>query len=200
MSTYLRRMSTKDLYSAARLRLGPHFDDAYELPVEKVAVDSDAHEAAASPHNDLDHPSEEQQHAGNYKKGHINVSGVRIAIENPAGSRRRPEWSKLVDHYGYINLTRGADGEHIDCFVRVGTQDDYTGPVYVVDQIDQETGEFDEHKICIGVYSKQAAIDMYLRNFTKPWKIGKVTKLYWHDFVEWVKVGWHEDPIAEELK
>lgn len=167
-----------------------------ESQVEKVAIDNMAHEAATSPRNDLDEPSEEQKHAGNYKKGHFVINGVPISIENPAGSRRRAGWQTLKAHYGYIKLTEGADGDHIDVFVREGTQDTYEGPVYVIDQyID---GSFDEHKIMIGWVSKQKACAAYLGSYQAGWKLGPVTKLGWKVFREWVEEQIHTEPIKTD--
>ena len=164
------------------------------LALSKASIDAAAHEAATSPKNDLDEPTDEQKEAGNYQKGHINVGGIDIAIENPAGSKRKPEWPTLESHYGYINLTQGADGEHIDCFVRPGTDENYNGPVFIIDQVDQD-GTFDEHKCLVGWYSKQAAVDAYLVNYTPGWRVGNVTKLDWKVFREWVDEKVHTVPL-----
>lgn len=55
-------------------------------------VDTAAHEAATSPHNDLAQPTSAQQREGNYQKGHIvqlgGAGGINVAIENPQGSQR----------------------------------------------------------------------------------------------------------------
>jgi len=74
-------------------------------------VDIAAKQAATSPENNLPEPTEAQKEAGNYKKGNVNVQGFDIAIENPAGSKRRPEWPTLKQHYGYIKRTVGADSK-----------------------------------------------------------------------------------------
>ncbi len=50
-----------------------------------------AQEAATSLSNDLPEPTEAQKLAGNYRKGHARINGHDISIENPAGTRRRPE-------------------------------------------------------------------------------------------------------------
>ncbi|MEZ5386482.1 MAG: LPD1 domain-containing protein [Prosthecobacter sp.] len=69
-------------------------------------IDDAAHEAATSPRNDLPEPTPAQKEAGNYAKGHVRIGGHDISIENPAGSKRRPEWPALKDHYGYIRSVR----------------------------------------------------------------------------------------------
>jgi hypothetical protein len=97
-------------------------------------VDKLAHTAATSPTNGLPEPSQAQKEAGNYQKGHVKVAGLDISIENPAGSRRKPEYRPLESHYGYIKGTVGADKDHVDIFIKQGTPADYDGPVYVVNQ------------------------------------------------------------------
>jgi len=61
-------------------------------------------------------PTEAQIKAGNYKKYHMKMNGIKITIENPAGSYRSGkdddgnEWrTKMNHHYGYIKGTVGAD-------------------------------------------------------------------------------------------
>jgi len=166
-----------------------------DAPVNKVAIDEMAHEAATSMRNDLPEPTDEQKHAGNYKKGHIVISGVRISIENPKGTRRKPGWTTLKAHYGYVLGVIGNDGDHVDVFVREGTDSEYTGPVYVIDQyID---GKFDEHKCLLGFDSKQAAVKAYLDSYQKGWQCGPVTKLTWQDFKLWLQHGDHTQPLSK---
>ena len=98
------------------------------------AVDAAAHEAATSPQNDLPEPTPAQKEAGNYAKGHVRIAGHDISIENPAGSKRRPEWPALKDHYGYFKATNAKDGDHVDVFIKPGTPADYAGPVHVIRQ------------------------------------------------------------------
>jgi len=100
-----------------------------------TVVDAAAHEAATSPRNDLPDPTPAQREAGNYAKGHVRIAGHAISIENPAGSKRRPEWPALKDHYGYFKGTNAKDGDHVDVFVKPGTLEDYAGDVHVVRQI-----------------------------------------------------------------
>lgn len=128
-------------------------------------VDRDAHQAATSTMNDLADPSDAQKRAGNYRMGHTTIAGLDITIENPSGSRRRPEWSPMSDHYGYIRGTVGFDKDHLDVFVKPGTSADYTGPVFVVNQANSD-GAFDEHKCMIGWESEETALAGYLSNYT----------------------------------
>lgn len=162
--------------------------------LEKVKeIDEAAHEAATSPKNDLAEPTEAQIEAGNYKKGHVEVHGEDVTIENPKGSTRSGktpegrEWSQeMQDHYGYIRRTEGADGDHVDTFV--GDRPD-SDKVYVVDQIDQRTGAFDEHKAMMGYPNQLAAVRAYKRNFGKDWKVGPVKEMSVPEFKEWAHNG-----------
>lgn len=132
-------------------------------------VDAAAHEAATSPQNALPEPTEAQKKAGNYPKGHVTIAGLEISIENPAGSRRRPEWPVLKQHYGYFKGTVGFDKDHLDVFVKPGTPEDFAGTVFVVNQLKAD-GKFDEHKVMLGFDDADAARAGYLENYTAGWE------------------------------
>lgn len=155
-------------------------------------LDREAHAAATSPHNLRPQPTPAQREAGNYKKGHKRIGGLPLAIENPAGSRRRPEWPPMQAHYGYVKRTLGADGDQVDVFVRPGTPDDWAGTVYVVDQVDP-SGEFDEVKAMLGWSDQRSATQAYLSHYTRGWKLGPVTAVSMADFADWCRsdaTGW----------
>ena len=135
-------------------------------------------------------PTEAQKEAGNYRKGHIKVDGFDIALENPKGSTRSgkdangKEWSITMKHdYGYIRGTKGTDGDHIDVYL---SDNPTAGNVYVVDQIDQQTGEFDEHKVMYGFGSMEEAVQAYRDQYEDGWKVGKVTEVSREEFKKWV--------------
>lgn len=163
-------------------------------------VDQAAHAAATSIQNDLPEPTQAQIEAGNYKKGHIKVHGLDISIENPKGSERRgtdpngKEWTHTMsDHYGYIKRTIGADQENIDTYVG-GNPD--SEKIYVVDQIDQESGNFDEHKVMIGFDSQEDAVKAYSSNFDKGWKVGPVKEMSKDQFKDWLKNADTSKPVT----
>lgn len=154
-------------------------------------IDLSANQAATSVNNDLPEPTQAQIEAGNYKKGHIKVAGLDISIENPRGSTRSGkdpdgvEWShEMSDHYGYINRTKGADNEHIDTYI--GNNPD-SNQVFIVDQVDQESGNFDEHKVMLGFDSQEDAITAYKSNFDKGWKVGPIRNMDMDQFKDWLK-------------
>ena len=139
-------------------------------------------------------PTEGQKEAGNYKKGHISFGGYDLTIENPAGSVRRGEadgkkWEqKMNNTYGYILGKFGKDGDHLDMFINDAADlDNWNGKVYVVDQVNPKTGEFDEHKVMYGFDSEAEARDAYLSNYEKGWKgLGKITGVDKETFDSWL--------------
>lgn len=170
-------------------------------------VDAQAHGAATSPTNSIPQPTQAQIEAGNYKKGKIRIHGLDIAIENPAGSTRSGtdetgrEWStKLKHHYGYIKGTVARDGDHIDVFVKPGTDPDSDiGKVFVVDQKNTATGRFDESKILIGFNSLSAARNAYLSNYDASGKdrIAAISETTTETFKQWMNEGNTKKPFAK---
>jgi hypothetical protein len=160
----------------------------------KQTVDAAAHEAASSPENNKTPPTRDQILGGNAELGHPKIAGLELSIENPAGSVREdkqnvpPKWrTTMSDHYGYIKGTVGKDKDHVDVFVKAGTPTDYNGPVYVVDQRN-ENGSFDEHKSLIGYPSEVAARAGYLAHYAKGWRgLGAITEMSMDEFKSWVK-------------
>lgn len=141
-------------------------------------------------------PTEAQKHAGNYAKDHVHVFGLPITIENAKGSIRRgvdsggKAWEcRLPAHYGYVKRTLGADGDHVDV---------YLGPhpkarhVFVIDQVDHKTKEFDEHKAMLGFGSEKQALTAYECAFSDgngKARIGRVTTMSVKGFRDWLQHG-----------
>lgn len=166
--------------------------------------------------------TEAQKKAGNYKKGHLSFGGYDYTVETPKGVTRSGKdeqgkpWSVTMhDTYGYILGKIGVDGDHIDMFINDAADlDTFDGNVYVVDQVNPETGEFDEHKVMYGYPSEEAATEAYLANYSKGWKgLGKVTSVTKATFDKWlessdrktkpfadyamIKKGAHQDFISD---
>lgn len=150
------------------------------------SIEHAAHKAATSQLNDLPHPTEAQRESGNYAKGHFKIGGLAVAIENPSGSRRRPEWPPMSDHYGYIKGTQGFDKDHLDIFVKPGTDEGWSGPVYVVNQLGPD-GAFDEHKVMLGWANPVSARGGYLSNYTadQEERIHSLVPMAMEDFRTW---------------
>lgn len=143
-------------------------------------------------------PSEAQKKAGNYKKGHLSFGGYDFTVETPKGTTRSGKdeqgkpWSVTMrDTYGYILGKIGVDGDHIDMFINDAADlDSFDGNVYVVDQLNPETGEFDEHKVMYGYPDEAAATKAYLANYSKGWKgLGKVTAVPKATFDKWLEAS-----------
>jgi len=153
----------------------------------KKELDLAAHRAATSEKNRQKLPTKPQQHSGNYRKGHVRLHGLDIAIENPKGSWRRGvdrqgvKWAiKMKAHYGYLKKTEGADGDHLDVFIG---PDLHTDNVWIVNQVDPTTGRFDEHKIILGCPTKECARDLYESNYQPGWRgLQSIYRIDIHDF------------------
>jgi rubrerythrin len=151
----------------------------------------------------LPEPTEAQARSGNYRKHHITVHGLDISIENPKGSTRRGkdkdgnEWvSVLPEHYGYLRRTEGADSEHVDCYVGPHEESD---KVFIIDQVDPESEQFDEHKAMIGFDTQDEAQKAYLDAFSDGRghdRIGSITEMPVDEFKQWLKDGDTKKPFA----
>lgn len=174
------------------------------VPVEGTPIGetSTPDEVQAQREQTETNPTEAQKEAGNYRKGHIKVDGYDIALENPKGSTRSgkdangKEWSITMKHdYGYIRGTKGTDGDHIDVYL---SDNPTAGNVYVVDQIDQQTGAFDEHKVMYGFDSMDEAVQAYRDQYEDGWKVGDVTEVSREEFKKWVDSSTRKTkPFAE---
>jgi hypothetical protein len=90
-----------------------------------------------------------------------------ISIENRKGSiRRGKDWKVKMTHpYGYIRLSQGVDGDHVDCFI---------GPnknakiAYVIHTQNPATNDYDEDKVMLGFDSPEAAKQAFLENYSSP--------------------------------
>lgn len=163
------------------------------------SIDSVANEAATSPTNDLPEPTQAMKDAGNYKKAHLRLHGLDIAIENPKGSMRRgtdkdgKAWeSEMQAHYGYVKRTTGADGDQVDVFIGEKPESD---KVFVIDQYHPD-GTFDEHKVVMGASSMLEAKSLYKRNYQKGWKVGPTTAMSVDEFKAWLKSGDTTKPLS----
>lgn len=164
-----------------------------------------AHSAATSPLSGKQ-PSFAQISAGVFKKGHITIHGMRISIENPQGSIRRgtdkngKAWAcAMHGHYGYFKGTVGADGNQIDCFLGPDCENPNC-PIFVINQVDPDTGIFDEHKVMIGYCDLNSAIFGYNSNYTPGWKgLGTIDQTTIKQFRNWMTHGDTSAPFEPNL-
>lgn len=121
----------------------------------------------------------------------VKLNGMVIAVENPRGTIRQGmdidgvKWSsKMPHHYGYIKGVKGADGDELDCFLGPNFKAD---KVYVINQNDPHTGEFDEHKCMMGFDDADAAKAAYEQSYQKDWKgFGDMIECSLQDFKTWI--------------
>ena len=91
----------------------------------------------------------------------------------------------MQHHYGDIKTTKGADGDAIDVFI--GDNPD-SEKVFIVDQVNPETGVFDEAKVMMGFDSIQEAEQGYRSNYDKDWDgLGNITETTVRDFKHWAR-------------
>lgn len=146
----------------ARLAL----DDAF------AANHAGAHGAATSPWSSRAAPTHAQRVAGNYAMGDATWQGLRIRVENPAGTTREgidpdgtPWRNLLAADYGYFAGTTGADGDGVDVFL---------GPypecrsAWLINQT-QADGSFDEVKALVGFVDRSHALDAYRMSYSTGW-------------------------------
>ena len=155
----------------------------------------------------LDAPTEGQKQAGNYRKHHIKLHGLDFSIENPYGSERSGKdkngqpWSVIMPcHYGDVKKTEGKDGENVDAYI--GPHED-SELVFVVDQNDADTGNFDEHKCIFGALSMTQAKELYLASFSDrrgAQRLGAITPLTIDEFKQWLKEGDTKNPFVNKKK
>ncbi|MCY4059792.1 MAG: hypothetical protein OXG44_17530, partial [Gammaproteobacteria bacterium] len=151
-------------------------------------------------------PTEGQKEAGNYKKAHVQLGGLDLSIENPKGSTRSgkapdgTEWSvTMPEHYGYVRRTEGADGDQVDVYVADDDAADPTGPVFVVDQFDADTGRWDEHKAFIGFSDDlervQETYDAAFDDGRGPERRKGIKRMTFDEFKTWLREGDTTKPV-----
>lgn len=155
--------------------------DAQDVAIAAKAADTEATPA--------------QKLADNYRKAWFEFDDTtpmvglgKIAIETPKGSDRTAAdgaWTvpNMPAHYGHLSIAKGNDGDGADVFIGEKLDAPY---VYVIDQIDPETGKYDETKSMIGFPSEGEAIGAYTRSFSDgkgPARIGAVTRMPLRQFV-----------------
>jgi len=164
-------------------------------------VSSAAHSGAYGINN-IPEPSLANLRAGNYKKGRCEIHGLRVAIETPQGQRRSGKedgkpWSVICQaHYGYIEKTRGADGDELDVYIGPWPE---SGMAYVVNQAKPDGSGFDEHKILMAFPDSDSAVIAYRNSYEKPGptEMGivpcTIDQLKW-----WLKFGNHAIPLTSD--
>ena len=120
-------------------------------------------------------------YSGHPLQGQTKVHGMDISIENKKGSARSGvdkdghEWhTKMHYDYGYIRGTVGVDKDHLDAYVGPSPESEI---VYIVNQNDPVTGDFDEQKVMLGFNSEAEAKAAYLKQYDRPGFFGDIVKM-----------------------
>jgi len=105
-------------------------------------------------------------------EGKRKFQGLNISIENERGSLRRGtsedghEWQTFMHiQYGYIRLTEGVDGDHVDCYIGANPFSMYA---FIIHQQDPKTKKYDEDKVMLGFNSTEDARKAYERQYDRP--------------------------------
>lgn len=148
-------------------------------------------------------PSEAQKSAGNYAKDKVHLYGLLITIENAKGKPRKgigkdgTPWSVIMPQsYGYINGSVGADKDHVDVYVGPHTKSPH---VFVIDQCDADSKEFDEHKTFCGFANERQVIQTYLKGFSDGKgsdRISAIKRMTVPEFKQWVFSPKAKKPVA----
>ncbi|WP_085618896.1 MULTISPECIES: hypothetical protein [unclassified Pseudomonas] len=144
-------------------------------------------------------PTADQVRAGNYAKGSLRLHGLPITIETPmftprTGKEDGKPWSIVcMANYGYINGTKGADGDAFDVYV--GPVPEST-LVVVVNQVKKD-GSFDEHKAVLGFHDVDTALTAYRNSYQKDWRgMGSYVVCTVRQFKAWLKAGEFSKPLT----
>lgn len=131
---------------------------------------------------------------------YVAVHGLPIFVETPRGEPRRglSGWSaQMPCDYGFIPLTGSAEGPAEGFDVYLGP--DLDAPtVWVMNQLDPETGEFDEEKAFIGYRNRAAALADYQAAFadnTAAARMGAVRKMGFDQFKAWLEERGYRAPL-----
>lgn len=151
-------------------------------------------------------PSRAQIEAGNYRKGHVRLHGLDISIENAEGDLRDGvdrdgnPWSVVMPaHYGYVTRTIGADEDQVDVYL--GPDPD-SERVWVIDQLDLQTGKFDEHKAFLGFNTAEEVLDTYTSAFSDGKgfdRISGVTRMDVDGFKQWLAGADLTKPVSKNV-
>lgn len=105
-------------------------------------------------------------------QGYVDFQGLKIDIENKAGSTRKGTsedgvpWSiKMNYHYGEIRGTGGADGDLLDVYLGPNADSPL---VVVVHQQDPKTKVYDEDKVLLGWDDVREAVKAYKGQYDGP--------------------------------
>lgn len=120
-------------------------------------------------------------------------AGLEVNVENPAGTERvgvnnkGKEWrTKMKYDYGFIWSVKGTDGDALDVYLG---PDQEAANVYIVHQVDPETGDPDEDKCMLGFDNPARAKEEYLAHYDSPKFFGSMSVISFDEFKKIVEEG-----------
>lgn len=129
----------------------------------------------------------------------IDFHGLDIVIETPKGSKRLGYgWAvNMPADYGYISGTSSAEGINEQMDVFVGPEDD-SQLVWIIDQVDPNNKQFNEHKCMLGYLDKESALADYKAAFNDgsgAERIGTVRRMHIDVFKRWLSHNWRPNAL-----
>lgn len=138
--------------------------------------------------------SKEAANASGYAlQGRTTFQGLKISIEQRKGAVRK--WkdestgeegsTKMLHPYGYIRMSEGTDGDHVDVYL--GPNEDATH-AYIVNQMRKPKKEkkvwsqFDEQKVMLGFRNATEAKNAYLAQYSDSRFFGSMKKMPMSEF------------------
>lgn len=151
---------------------------------DSIEVEQQAHQAAASPLNEQEVPTEGQDRAENYKVGRVEGKRVGLpsmapAVEYPKGAERHG--ITMTSHYGRFTGTMGGDGQALDFFMGDTDNDQ----VFLFHHYDDK-GRFTQHKALVNMADLKAA-EAELRHFYRGELPGDIVPLSKAEFEKWAR-------------
>lgn len=132
-----------------------------------------------------------------------NFRGLPITIEFRKGDVRSGTdgfgnyWEKeMKHHYGYFDGIEGADGQELDVYINPDNKFLNSSRIFIIEQLDANTGKFDEHKIMLGFDNMFKARGAYLSNMPPKWDRDRFTQ----DGPKKAGIGITAEITLEELK
>ena len=137
--------------------------------------------------------NENDSHLPMKSRHSVTKYGLNFVIENAKGSTRvgvsidGEAWKSILPaDYGYIEGTKGTDGDELDMYLGPNVDSER---VFVVDQNEILTGEFDEHKIIFGSNTLEGAKNLYIDGFSDnrgSERIRDITPVSLDEFKKWI--------------